>query len=92
MRGFPGGSAVKSTFANAEDRVSTPDLGRSHMPRSNSAHVLQPLSLCSRAQEPQLLKSECSRAHALPQKKPPQWEAHTPYLESSAHSPQLEKT
>ena len=47
----------------------------------------QLLSLCSRAQEPQLLKSECPGACALQQEKPPQREAHTPRLESSPHSP-----
>ena len=31
------------------------------------------------------------RAHALQQEKPPQQEAHTKHLESSPHSPQLEK-
>ena len=31
------------------------------------------------------------RARALQQEKPLQWEAHTPQLESSLHSPQLEK-
>ena len=30
-------------------------LGRSHMPQSSQAHVLQLLSLCSEVQEPQLL-------------------------------------
>ena len=34
-----------------------PDWGRSHMPQSNYARVQQLLSLCSRAQEPQLLTS-----------------------------------
>jgi len=33
--GFPGGSVVKNPPANAGDTGSIPDLGRSHMPRSN---------------------------------------------------------
>ena len=33
--GFPGGSAVKNLPANAGDKGSIPDPGRSHMPRSN---------------------------------------------------------
>ena len=33
--GFPGGSVVKNPPANAGDMGSIPDLGRSHMLRSN---------------------------------------------------------
>ena len=33
----------------------------------------------------------CSRASALQQEKPPQWEACTGQLDSSSHLPQLEK-
>ena len=33
--GFPGGSVVKNPPANAGDTVLIPDLGRSHVPRSN---------------------------------------------------------
>ena len=33
--GFPGGAVVKNTPANAGDMGSSPDPGRSHMPRSN---------------------------------------------------------
>ena len=33
--GFPGGSVVKNTPANAGDTCSIPGPGRSHMPRSN---------------------------------------------------------
>ena len=67
---FPGGSVVKNLPANAGDTGSIPSPGRSHMPQSNWAHVPQLLSLCS-------------RAHALQQEKPPQWEAHRPQLEES---------
>ena len=56
MRGFPGGAVVKNPPANAGDMGSSPGLGRSHMPRSNSARAPEQLSLCSRAHEPQLLK------------------------------------
>ena len=42
---------------NAGDAGSSPGVGRSHMPRSSWACVPQLLSLCSRAREPQLLKS-----------------------------------
>ena len=52
-RGFPGGSVVKNLSADAGNRGSIPDLGRSHMPQSNQAHA------------PQLLKPTCSKAHAL---------------------------
>ena len=55
MGGFPGGALVKNLPANAGDKGSSPGPGRSHMPRSNQAHVPQLLSLHSRAREPQLL-------------------------------------
>ena len=49
--GFPGGSAVKNPPTNAGDTGSIPNLGRSH-----KAYAPQLLSLCSGAQELQLLK------------------------------------
>ena len=39
--GFPGGAVVKNLPANAGDTGSSPGPGRSHMPRSNSAHAPQ---------------------------------------------------
>ena len=78
-RDFPGGAVVKNPPANVGDRASSPGLGRSHMPRSNKAHVPQLLSLCSRAREPQLLspraattEAHAPTARALQQEKPPQ--------------------
>ena len=53
--GFPDGAMVKNPPANAGDTGSSPGPGRSHMPWNNEARVLQLLSLCSRAHEPQLL-------------------------------------
>ena len=44
--GFPGGALVESLPANAGDTGSSPDLGKSHMPRSNEAREPQLLSLC----------------------------------------------
>ena len=41
LSGFPGGSGVKSLRANAGDTGLIPDLGRSHVPRGNSAHLPQ---------------------------------------------------
>ena len=35
IQGFPGGTVVKNLPANAGDTGSSPDLGRSHMLRSN---------------------------------------------------------
>ena len=57
MGASPGSSLVKNPPANVGHMDSIPDPGRSHMLRSNLA-CAQPqlLSLCSRAQEPQLLK------------------------------------
>ena len=42
--GFPGGAVVENLPANAGDTGSSPDLGRSHMPRSNQAREPQLLS------------------------------------------------
>ena len=44
-QGFPDGSVVKSLPANAGDRGSIPDPGRSHMLGGNQAHMplLQPV-------------------------------------------------
>ena len=53
--GFPGGSVVKNPPAIAEVTGSIPDPGGSHMSQSNEARVPRLLSLCSKAQEPQLL-------------------------------------
>ena len=52
---FPGGSVVKDLADTAGDMGSIPGLGRSHMPQSNEARAPQPLSLCSRARDLQLL-------------------------------------
>ena len=35
LGGFPGGTVVENLPADARDTGSSPDLGRSHMPRSN---------------------------------------------------------
>ena len=44
MRDLPGGPVVKNLPANARDMGSVSGQGRFHMPRSNKAHVSQPLS------------------------------------------------
>ena len=80
---------VKNPLANAGDTGSILGLGRSHMPRSNKAHVPQLLILCSRAREPQLLKPTCPRA-CVPQLLGPRAataEAHVPRV----CAPQQEK-
>ena len=46
---------VKNLAANTGDTGSIPGPGRFHMLGSNEAHAPQPLNLCSRAQETQLL-------------------------------------
>ena len=60
--GFPGVSVVKNLLTNAGDTGSTPGPGRSYMPQSNKACVLQLLSLCSRARKLQLLSPCASEA------------------------------
>ena len=61
---FLGGSAVKSPSASAGDTGRIPGAGRSHVPWSHQARVAQLLSVCSRAQELQLLKPAGPRVHA----------------------------
>lgn len=64
---FGGKKKKKKTPADAGDMGSLPNLGRSHVSPSNWARAPQPLSLCSRAREPQAtedrrLCSLCSAA------------------------------
>ena len=80
--GLPGGSVVKNLPANADDMGLIPDLQRFHVSWSSWASVPQLLSLCSRAQEPQLQKSEHLEP-VLHNKRDRGREAHTPQLESS---------
>ena len=56
-RGFPGGSVVKNSPANAGDLGLILDLGRSRMPHSNQASAAQLLSLCPRAHDPRREKT-----------------------------------
>ena len=53
---------LKSPPAGAGDVGTNPDPGGSHMLQSNGAHAPQPLSLRSRAQEPQLLRPRAATA------------------------------
>ena len=69
IKRFPGGTVVKNPPASTGDTDSIPDSGRPHMLWSNSPYAPQPSGLCSRAQEPQLLKPAHPRACA-PQPKP----------------------
>ena len=50
---------VKNPPPNAGDKGSSPGLGSSHTLRSNEARAPQPLSLHSRAREPQLRMPAC---------------------------------
>ena len=74
---------VRNPPAHTGDMGLIPDLGRSHMLQSNEAHVPQLFSLCSRAQELQLLKPTRPRARTPQQEKPPQREVRALQLESS---------
>ena len=89
--GFPGGPVVNSPPCNAGDISPISGLGRSHMLWSNRACVPQLLILCSRACKLQLLKAMNSRACAVQEEKPLQWEAQAPELESGHLSLKLEK-
>ena len=77
-QGFPGGAVVENLPANAGDMGSSPDLGRSHMPRSDWAHEPQLLSLrvwslCSATREAATVRGPCT------------------VMKSGPHLPQLEK-
>ena len=77
-QGFPGGAVVENLPANAGDTGSSPGLGRSHMPRSNWARVLQLLSLrvwnlCSATREAVMVRGPRTA------------------MKSGPHLPQLEK-
>ena len=87
----PGGSVVKHLPADAVDKGSIPDLGRSHMPQSNSVCAWQLLSLCSGVQEPQLLKPAHPRTRAQQQEQSLQ-EAEALHLDSRLHLTQLKKS
>ena len=62
LRGFPGGLVVKNTPASVGNTGSTPGVGSSHMPGSNSARDPQLLSQHPRVLTPQLLKPTCLEA------------------------------
>ena len=73
--GFPGGSVIKSLPANAGDRGSTPDPGRSHM-------------TCGATKPMHHNYWACALQLTLHNKKRPlQWEAWAPQLESSQGNP-----
>ena len=65
-------SGIKNLPAKAGDPDLTPNLERSHMLHNNETHGSQLLNLCSRAQEPQLLKPAHPKAYT-----PQQGEATT---------------
>ena len=72
--GFSHDLVVKNLPCNTRDTCWIPGPGRSHMLQSKEAHVPQLLSPCSATPE----VHTHPRAHALPQEKPPQREAHAP--------------
>ena len=59
------GLSGRESPANAGDMDSIPDPGGSHIPRSSEAHAAPLLSLCSRAQEPQLRKPGHPRVQGI---------------------------
>ena len=59
--------------------------------RALERQLLSPCAATTEAHVLQLLKPMCPRACALQQEKPPQREVLALQLESSSHSPQLEK-
>ena len=79
IKRFPGGTVVKNPPASTGDTDSIPDSGRPHMLWSNSPYAPQPSGLCSRVQEPQLVKPAHPRACA------PQPRVQEPQLLKPAH-------
>ena len=80
-RCFPDDLLVRDLPANAGDMGLIPDLGGSHLPHNDQAHVPQLLSLDSRAWELQLPKPTYPRAWAPQEQKPLQRKACAPKLE-----------
>ena len=56
---------IKNSPANAGEMGLTPVLGKFHMLHSNQACAPQPLNLCLRVLEPQLLRLRAAAAEAL---------------------------
>ena len=67
---FPGGTVDKNLPAKAGDTGSIPGPGRFHMPCRATKPMPQPLSLCSRDWEPQLLKPICLNKRSHRKEKP----------------------
>ena len=61
LLGVPGGSVIKNPPANPGDTGSIAGAEGSNMSRSKYVHTSQLSRLCSRAQEPQLLKPASPR-------------------------------
>ena len=72
MGDFPGGVVDNNLPVHAGDMGLIPGPGRSHMPQTNWAHMLQLLS-----QSAPTTEAHAPRACALQQEKPPQWEANS---------------
>ena len=80
--GFPGGAVVENLPANAGDTGSSPGLGRSHMPRSNSAREPQLLSL--------RVWSLCSATRGRDSERPAHRDEEWPPLAPTRESPRTE--
>ena len=98
--GFPSGSVIKKKSFFQCRRHRLDPWSRKISPAAEKtkamclnrwACALEPMSSSYWAHEPQRLRSVHPRAFVLQREKPPQWEAHSWQLESSPHSPQLEK-
>ena len=81
-QGFPGGAVVENLPANGGDAGSSPGLGRSHMPQSNSAREPQLLSL--------RVWSLCSATRGRDSERPPHRDEEWPPLATTRESPRTE--
>ena len=90
--GFPVGSVVEQSACQCRKRGFAPWPGK-------IPHAAEQINPCAtttepvlQSPEPQLLKPTHPRACSVQGEKPPWWEAHSPQLESSPCSWQLEKS
>ena len=91
LRASPGGSVVKNLLPMQETQVRSL-VQEDPMCWSTAKSVCHNNWPCALEHGSYNYWSPHSRARALQQEKPPQWEACTPQLDSSPHSPQPEKS
>ena len=90
LKGFPGSPVVKNPSCNVWDTL-VQSLVQEDLICLGATKLCATTTGHSGTHESQLLKPMGPRVHAWSQGRPPQWEAHTPEVESSPCCLQLEK-